>query len=88
VHRGVLSPDNIREHDIQFVTAGPGRYRLLVPGIGFILTQEGEPYEINLNDFNEIAPVQREDVFRHLPRRSPDARGRVRLSPDIPERRE
>jgi hypothetical protein len=51
VARTALSADDIREHEMQFVTVGPGRYSLFIAGLGFILTTDGERYEIDLSRY-------------------------------------
>jgi len=42
--------------EIQLVTAGFGRYRAVFPGLGYIMTEDGEPYEIDLGAFIRGAP--------------------------------
>ena len=37
--------------EIQLVTSGFGRYRAAFPGLGYIVTEDGEPYEIDLAAF-------------------------------------
>ena len=34
--------------EAQLITSGFGRYFVLYPGLGFVLTETGEPFELNL----------------------------------------
>ena len=37
--------------EAQLVTAGFGRYMVTLPGLGFVMNQDGEPYELDLAAF-------------------------------------
>ncbi len=37
--------------EAQLVTAGFGRYMVAFPGLGFVMNQDGQPYELDLAAF-------------------------------------
>jgi|GEM_PF-4965740 len=45
------------EVDAQLLTTAPGRYRVFLPGLGYVITEAGNPYEIDLREFLDRRPA-------------------------------